>query len=86
MQVSITTRREDDRVVLTVADNGIGIDLVANQDRIFKPFKRFTDRAHGTGVGLYIIKNIVEKNGGDIKVKSQPDVGTTFTVLLREYE
>ena len=85
-QVTIHTRpAPGGGVVLTVSDNGIGIDLKANGDRIFKPFKRFTQQAQGTGVGLYIIKTIVEKNGGKIQVQSAVNVGTTFTVLLKPY-
>ncbi len=84
LQVTIHTKpAAGGGVVLTVADNGIGIDLKANGDRIFKPFKRFTQQAQGTGVGLYIIKTIVEKNGGNIQVQSAVNVGTTFTVLLK---
>jgi PAS domain S-box-containing protein len=86
LQVTIHTKTAPGGgVMLTVADNGIGIDLKANGDRIFKPFKRFTQQAHGTGVGLYIIKTIVEKNGGNIQVQSAVNVGTTFTVLLKPY-
>jgi signal transduction histidine kinase len=85
LRVTINTRRASGGVILTVSDNGIGIDLKANGDRIFKPFKRFTQQAHGTGVGLYIIKTLAEKNGGSIKVQSQVNVGTTFTVLLKPY-
>ncbi len=86
LQVTIHTKpAPGGGVVLTVSDNGIGIDLKANGDRIFKPFKRFTQQAQGTGVGLYIIKTIVEKNGGSIRVQSAVNVGTTFTVLLKPY-
>jgi PAS domain S-box-containing protein len=86
LQVTIHTKAaQGGGVVLTVADNGIGIDLKANGDRVFKPFKRFTQQAQGTGVGLYIIKTIVEKNGGNIQVQSALNVGTTFTVLLKPY-
>jgi PAS domain S-box-containing protein len=86
LQVTIHTKpAAGGGVVLTVSDNGIGIDLKANGDRIFKPFKRFTQQAQGTGVGLYIIKTIVEKNGGNIQVQSAVNVGTTFTVLLKPY-
>jgi PAS domain S-box-containing protein len=86
LQVSIRTHKTPKGVVLTVADNGIGIDLKANGDRVFKPFKRFTQQAQGTGVGLYIIKTIVEKNGGSIKIESKVNAGTTFTVLLKPYK
>ncbi|MDO1447219.1 PAS domain-containing sensor histidine kinase [Rhodocytophaga aerolata] len=85
LAIHIQTKKVDDAILLTVTDNGIGIDLIRNKDKVFKPFKRFTERAHGTGVGLYIIKNIVEKNGGTIEIESQPDKGTTFRVYLKAY-
>jgi PAS domain S-box-containing protein len=85
LSIQIHTQKVDGAVLLTVTDNGIGIDLIRNKDKVFKPFKRFTEQAHGTGVGLYIIKNIVEKNGGNIEVESQPNKGTTFRVYLKPY-
>lgn len=86
LQLNIRTHKTSKGIVLTVADNGIGIDLQANGDRVFKPFKRFTQQAKGTGVGLYIIKTIVEKNCGSIKIESKVNGGTTFTVLLKPYK
>jgi signal transduction histidine kinase len=85
LTIDIHTKKVDGVTLLTITDNGIGIDLIRNKDKVFKAFKRFTEQAHGTGVGLYIIKNIVEKNGGTIHVESQPDKGTTFKVYLQAY-
>jgi PAS domain S-box-containing protein len=86
LAIHIQTKKIDNAVLLTVSDNGIGIDLIRNKDKVFKPFKRFTEQAHGTGVGLYIIKNIVEKNGGTIEVASELNKGTTFKVYLNPYQ
>jgi PAS domain S-box-containing protein len=83
--IEISSRLQDDFVLLTVADNGIGIDLKKENENLFKPFRRFTKTAEGTGLGLYIIKNIIEKNGGHIHLESQPNVGTTFHCYLKEY-
>lgn len=47
---------------------------------------RFSNTADGTGIGLYMIKNIVRRNGGSINVKSAPDKGTSFYLSLKEYE
>ncbi|NJK85242.1 MAG: ATP-binding protein [Bacteroidales bacterium] len=47
--------------------------------------KRFTSKAEGTGMGLYIVKNIIEKNGGYVHVQSKPNEGTTFYCFLKEY-
>jgi PAS domain S-box-containing protein len=84
--IEISSRHQEDFVIFTVADNGIGIDLKKENENLFKPFRRFTKTAEGTGLGLYIIKNIIEKNGGYIRLKSQPNVGTTFYCYLKEYK
>ena len=82
--LSISTDRQDNFVVLRVADNGIGINLRKHGKALFNPFSRFTSQAYGKGLGLHLVRNMIEKNGGKISVESQVDVGTTFTVLLRE--
>jgi PAS domain S-box-containing protein len=83
--IELSSRYQENFVLFTVADNGIGIDLEKENENLFKPFRRFTKKAEGTGLGLYIIKNIIEKNGGYIHLESQPNVGTTFHCYLKEY-
>lgn len=81
--VTLTTRREGDRVVLRVEDNGLGIPA-GQLPKVFTMFKRFHAHVEGTGIGLYIIKRIVENNGGSIAVASEEGRGTAFSVYLRE--
>jgi signal transduction histidine kinase len=50
--------------------------------RIFEMFYRATDQADGSGIGLYIVKNAVEKLGGEVRVVSRPGEGTRFHILL----
>jgi signal transduction histidine kinase len=66
---------------ITFADNGIGIKETSLK-RIFDMFYRATDQGDGSGIGLYIVKNAVEKLGGQIKVASRPGLGTRFHILL----
>ena len=66
---------------ISFADNGIGI-REASLKRIFEMFYRATDQGGGSGIGLYIVKNAVEKLGGQIKVASSPGEGTRFHILL----
>lgn len=66
-------------IVLTVTDSGRGIPP-DSQGRVFEPF--FTTRARGTGLGLSVVKRIIEDHGGSIVFRSVPDAGTTFTVRL----
>ena len=86
LEVVITTRKEGNFVVLTDKDNGIGIDLSKNLDKLFTPYKRFTNQASGTGLGLSLIKRMVERNGGYIEVSSKVNEGTEFIVFLKEYQ
>ncbi len=69
--------------ILKFQDNGIGIDPEF-QDQVFEMFSRLHDRSRyqGTGLGLSICKNIVLRQKGEIKLKSQPNQGSTFTVKI----
>ena len=69
-------------VHLTVTDNGLGIDLTKFSGDLFKLYKRFHLHTQGKGLGLYIVKQQVEKLNGKIEVESKPDSGTTFRVVL----
>ncbi len=68
-------------VRLTVQDNGLGIDPVG-QRRLFGLFERLHDHVEGSGIGLFMVKKMVENAGGRILVESAVGVGSTFTVLL----
>ena len=83
LRINVTVKQEDKYVVISVADNGIGIDLNRYGHFLFKPFKRLTVEREGTGIGLSIINNLVEKRGGKIDVSSKLGKGTTFSVSLK---
>lgn len=86
LSISTFTRRDGDKIVLVFRDNGKGIDLERHRDKLFSPFVRLTEDAEGNGLGLYIIRNMVRRNGGWIEVESQPGQGTTFSFFLPEYQ
>jgi signal transduction histidine kinase len=67
--------------VLEVHDNGLGLSS-AQLPRLFTMFQRFHDHVEGTGIGLYMVKRMVENAGGRIEVHSQLGAGTTFFVFL----
>jgi len=69
------------QVVLEVQDNGLGLDE-AQQGQLFQMFQRLHSHVEGSGVGLYMVKKIVENAGGTILVHSQMGVGSTFVVTL----
>lgn len=81
-QITISTRKDRDGVLLAVQDNGIGIDLEKHGNNLFKMYKRFHEYREGRGLGLYLIKTQAEILGGYVEVQSQPGVGTTFSVWL----
>jgi signal transduction histidine kinase len=82
-RVTITTAAagsaDDARVVITVADTGVGIPA-DSVERIFDDF--YTTKDRGTGLGLSIVRRLVTDMGGRIRVQSEPDRGTTFTIDL----
>ena len=80
-QVNLRAYPDGQFVRLTVQDNGLGIDA-AGQRRLFGLFERLHDHVEGSGIGLFMVKKMVENAGGRILVASEPGVGSTFTVLL----
>jgi two-component system nitrogen regulation sensor histidine kinase NtrY len=77
--VCVNIKKMSGNVVITVADNGMGIGP-ENSNRIFDP--KFTTKSSGMGLGLSIIKNIIENYNGTITFESQKGKGTTFKVSL----
>ena len=69
------------QVVVVVDDNGIGIEK-NYQEKVFEMFFKATDRSRGNGLGLYIVKSMVEKLGGQIFFESALNIGTTFHVII----
>ena len=67
--------------VLEVQDNGLGLSET-QQGQLFGMFRRLHTHVEGSGVGLFMVKRLIENAGGTIAVRSQPDAGTTFTVTL----
>lgn len=86
LKITIHCERKDEFTLISVADNGMGMDLERYGKNLFKPFTRFAPPSiSGKGIGLHLIKNIIEKNGGKIEVKSRLNEGTTFYAYLKEY-
>ena len=81
--VEITVDVTGDRAVLAVHDHGLGIPA-EDQDRIFRRFERAASSRNyaGIGLGLWIVKQIVDALGGTVSVDSRPELGATFTVEL----
>lgn len=78
--ILLKTKYENGKIILSVSDNGQGIDLSKYGDQIFKIRKVFHEHPDAKGFGLYITKTQVETMGGKIWVASTPGVGSTFFV------
>lgn len=80
-EISVTISVADNMATIEVADNGIGIEE-KHLDKIFTLFYRITNSTTGSGLGLYIIKETVEKLGGYVIINSRKGDGTTIKVML----
>lgn len=78
--IRISTKSVGNRIILSVQDNGLGIDLKRHKDSLFKIGKVFHHHPNAKGFGLFMIKTHIESMGGRIWVESIPDEGTTFFV------
>ena len=79
--VRLRARPEGEFAVLEVIDNGLGLDA-AHEQRLFGMFQRFHDHVEGSGIGLYMVKKMIENAGGRITVRSELGVGSTFCVYF----
>jgi signal transduction histidine kinase len=77
--IKVDVSNTDHRIKLTVSDNGLGIDA-EHQSKIFDMFYRGTVKSGGSGLGLFIVKQAIEKINGNIMVQSSPGQGTSFQV------
>jgi signal transduction histidine kinase len=83
--IRVTARRQGNSVLLAVEDEGAGIPF-AERERIFQKFVRGADvkqtGVRGVGIGLALVKRIVEAHGGSVRLESEPGRGSTFTLVL----
>ena len=84
LKIIIETRDEGEYKVLSVEDNGIGMDFDDVKRDLFKPFKRLTSGGEGKGLGLHLIRSMVEKTGGKIEVDSEEGKGSKFYVYFKD--
>lgn len=79
--VEIEIAVDAERAKVRISDNGIGIGE-EHLDRIFEMFYRATNERQGSGLGLYIVKETIEKLNGEVEVSSEQGVGTAFTFII----
>jgi len=81
-EITVSGSLQNDKQVLIIEDNGLGIDLEQHGANLFRMFERCHDHVEGTGMGLYLSKKIIENHGGQISVESESGVGARFKVTM----
>jgi signal transduction histidine kinase len=87
-RIEVGVREQDDHKVIFVKDNGIGIEKIYFE-KIFQVFQRLPSAKkieEGTGIGLAIVKRIIEYHCGSVWLESEPGKGTTFFFTLKNKE
>jgi len=79
--VKIKIRVGKSHTSIQLVDNGIGIEW-SHKERVYDMFYRATSRSNGTGLGLYIVKSMIEKLNGQISLESTLGHGTTFLLTI----
>ncbi|WP_142685237.1 chemotaxis protein CheB [Chitinophaga polysaccharea] len=81
LKIHVSTRRENGFLLLEVKDNGIGIER-NKLETVFHMYKRLHPEMEGLGIGLFLVRKIVDASGGMVEVNSIPQEGTTFRILF----
>lgn len=81
--ITIDTYVENSKTILEISDNGIGIDMQKNKDKIFGMYKTFHNNPDAKGMGLFISKNQIDAMGGSISVESRLHKGSTFKICFK---
>ena len=84
LKITVSSKVEEDEVVIIFADNGIGIDMERNKNKIFGLYQRFHNLPDSKGLGLYLVKSQVESMDGTINVESEVEKGTTFSIKFKK--
>jgi hypothetical protein len=84
--IEIYSEEQKDQFMLTIKDNGLGIDLNTHKDDVFKLYRRFHRHVEGRGLGLYLVKLQCEALGGTVHVESELNKYTKFTLHLPKPE
>lgn len=81
-EIHISTDINDTYHMVVVKDNGLGLEP-DHQNKLFSMYQRFHDHVEGSGIGLYLVKRIIDNAGGKIEVESREGFGSTFTIYFK---
>ncbi|GCC51895.1 multi-sensor signal transduction multi-kinase [Chryseotalea sanaruensis] len=81
-KISITIEKNENNVVINYKDKGVGFESANYEDKIFEPFQKFHSNSDGKGLGLFLIKSQIRAMGGEINLRSKPNMGINITIQL----
>jgi PAS domain S-box-containing protein len=84
LEIKIESIELDNEIILTIKDNGLGIDLKKYGEKIFGFNKTFHRHPEAKGIGLFLTKTQIEAMGGSIRVESEPNIGTSFVINFKK--
>jgi PAS domain S-box-containing protein len=84
--IEISSETTSKGVLVKIKDNGRGMNLDLNKEKIFGLYQRFHPNTEGKGIGLYLVKNQMKASGGEISVDSEVNIGTTFHLIFKNPE
>jgi len=84
LEIQVSTKMADGKIVLTWKDNGTGIDMEKHSKQLFGLKHTFHDREDSRGIGLYITRNQIESVGGTISAESKVNEGCTFIITFKD--
>ncbi len=82
--ISIVSKRNETGTQILFSDNGIGLDIEKAGNKLFELHQVFTEHHDSNGIGLYLVKSYMNSLGGEVKVSSEKNVGTTFILSFRD--
>jgi signal transduction histidine kinase len=84
--IKLESHSESGFTCVKICDNGLGINLEMQKEKIFGLYKRFHTHVEGKGIGLHLVKTQLESLGGKIDVVSKPDSGTCFILFFKNLQ
>lgn len=86
LNILVRTYQKENYVVLEFDDNGLGINLSGGQEKVFGLYNRLHPHVEGKGLGLFLVKRMIEELGGKVEVESKEEKGTTFRLYFKSVD
>ncbi len=85
--IEVNISETESQYIIIIEDNGLGMDLKRNEKKLYQLFSRLNNKkdTEGSGLGLYLVKRLVDRNKGTIQLESELGVGTKFTITLSKF-